>query len=253
MHPLVKRYINVSIDGIVQGAVLALAVAIAGGIMTTAVILFGHVRGVWLDRMLGVIVGIVFVPLAVFLLRFVRIKRTSKSALLEIPKGFMDYKIDVETAMASLPAITNRLTAVMGEVGPMMGRHTSRLQQSSSTAEQLKVGASVSSSLDRFSARMRRLQVKYVQKGESLSGGLNGWFKWIEQVKPSKSQLASFPEALAEFNGVLNRSNDQQRSYIAVMENAKGASRVMDAAIQQAHSADQDHFGYEREDSGGMR
>lgn len=225
----VKRYLVVAIDGLVQWS----AVALVGAMLAGAVIALGHVRGPWLDRMLGVIVGIVFVPLAVFLLRFVRIKRSTDRALLEIPKGFMDHKSDAETAMAALPAITSKLTVVMREVGSMMEEQTGRLQSTSSTAQQLKVGRSVSSNLDKFSARMRRVQVRYVKVGESLSDGLNGWFKWIEQVKPSKSQLSTFPEAMAEFNSVLNGSNDQTRNYIATMESAKGVSRVMDAAIDR--------------------
>jgi hypothetical protein len=233
MHPTVKRYINVAIDGLVQAAVLAVVVALGGVIMAISLIVFGHVRGAWMDRILGVIVGIVFVPLSVFALKLVRLKRGTAQALLEIPKGFLDYKLDAELAMLALPAILAKLTAIMNEVARSTDEHTGALQRASSTSQQLKVSEAASSSLDKYSVRADRVRVKYVEAGELLADGLSGWSKWIEESRPSKSSFAGFPEAMREFGSGLNGSNNKMRDYIATMEHGKGASRLLDAAIDR--------------------
>lgn len=233
MNPTVKRYTNVAIDGLVQAAVLAVVIAAAGVIMAAAAVIFGHLRGPWLDRALGVIVGVAFVPLAVFALKFVRLKRGTARGLLEIPKGFLDYKLDAELAMVALPVVLGKLTAIMNEVARSVDEHTGALQRASSTSQQLRVSKAASSSLDRYSARADSVRVKYVEVGELLSEGLSGWSKWIEESRPSKSSFADFPEAMRQFSAGLNGSNDKLRDYITTMEHVKGASRLLDAAIDR--------------------
>jgi len=114
MHPTIKRYINVAIDGLVQ-----------------------RLRGPgWI--MPSVILGIVFISLAVFAPKFVNLKRGTARTLLEIPKGFLDYKLDGELAMLALPAILGKLTAIMNEVARSMDEHTGALKRASSTSQQIE-------------------------------------------------------------------------------------------------------------------
>ena len=237
MHPLVKRYINVAVDGLVQAAV----VAIVGAAMVAALITFGRLRGPWMDRALGAAVGIVFVPLAVLALKVLGLRRSRTAKLLEIPKGFLDYKWDIENAMQALTVIVIKLGAIMREVGPAFEKHTKSMQRATSgTAfQQLAVSKAAASSLDGYSARMERLRARYVKTGKLLADGLRGWSNWIERTHPAKSGLAGFPEAMEEFKNGLNSSNDQLRTYIATLEGGKGASQywMLPLSLTLAHYA----------------
>ncbi len=234
MHPLIKRYVNVAIDGLVQAVAVAVTVAIAGAIMATGLIVFGHLRGPWMDRVLGVIVGIIFVPLAVYAIKLVGGRRTRRLRLLEIPKGFLDYKWDMENSMVVLTATVLKLGAIMSDVGPMFNKHTTRMllasSSSASASDQLKVSTSAALSLNRYSARVERIRAKYVDVGDILSSGLRGWSKWIEATRPAKVTFANFPEVLRGFKDGMNESNDTLRVYIGTLEGGKGVSRLLDAS-----------------------
>lgn len=188
-------------------------------------------RGQWIDRSVGAAGAAAAIVIWVLLRKVVHTARLGPKD--QSRKGFLDYKLEAETAMSALPALLKKLAALMAEVGPSLDRHTTALQRAGSTNQQLKVSRAASSSLDRYSARVTRVGAKYVEVGESLSEGLSGWSKWIEETHPSKAVLTGFPDAMKQFSGILSGSNDQLRDYIATMLNVKGASRVLDAAIER--------------------
>jgi hypothetical protein len=233
MPPLVKRYISVAFDGLVQSAAVALAVAVVGLLMTIALVIFGHLHGPWMDRAVGAIGGLIFVPFAVFAVRFVRIKRGNIDALLLAPKGFLDYKVDAEGAILEMPSVLVRLTKIMQKIEPSIDIHTGALQRASTASQQLRVSKDASLSFDKWSIRVERIQVKYAKMGELLSDGLSGWSRWIEASHPSKASVGSFPESMREFIGVLNKSNDSLMTYITILESGKGMSRILDSAIDR--------------------
>jgi hypothetical protein len=78
-----------------------------------------------------------------------------------------------------------------------------------------------------------RVGVKYVQIGNSLFLGLTGWSKWIEESHPSKASFAEFPGSLRKFISVIDRSNDQLRTYIATTGNIEGVSSALNAAVER--------------------
>jgi hypothetical protein len=190
--------------------------------------LFG-LQGRWFDRFVGAVCVILGALLLVVLKQFVRTRRPSGTGI----KGFLDYKLDTENAMLALPAILGKLTAITDDVAKSMDKHTNALQRASSTSQQLKISKVASSSLDRYSVKANRVQVKYVAVGRLLSEGLSGWSKWIEESRPSKSSFADFPNAMRQFNAGLKGSNDALHLYITTLRQGKGASRVLDAAIDR--------------------
>ena len=189
------------------------------------------IHGRWFDRSLGAGFAVAAIVVLALLTRMINVRRVSSKR--QIEKGFLDYKLDAETALAAIPAIVSKLTTIIEEVAPAVNSHTQALKSASSTHQQLRVSREVSSSLDRYSARIDRVGVKFAEAGESLSTGLNGWFKWIEEARPSKAALSNFPEAMATLTRVLNKSNDQMRSYIAAVRTARGASSVLNAAVDR--------------------
>ncbi len=115
-----------------------------------------------------------------------------------------------------------------------MDKHATLLGQAPSTGLQLKASRAAASSLDRYSVRVRRVGLEYIRNGETLASGLAGWSKWIEQSRPSKSAFGdNFSEALREIGDNLHRSNGQLSHFILTTNNAKGASSVLDAALDR--------------------
>jgi hypothetical protein len=87
--------------------------------------------------------------------------------------------------------------------------------------------------LDRYSRRVDAVRRQFVENGLLLSEGLSGWSTWIETQHPSRAAFGNFPELLKHFTGTLSTSNDSLVGYIASTVGIKGASSVLDAALDR--------------------
>jgi hypothetical protein len=78
-------------------------------------------HGRWFDKLLGAVHALI--ALFIFLVNAAVLKvvqgRTAKDA-----KGFLDYKLDAENAMRTLPSMLDKLTKIMNQVSPAMSKHT---------------------------------------------------------------------------------------------------------------------------------
>jgi hypothetical protein len=108
-------------------------------------------HGRWFDKLLGAVHALI--ALFIFLGNAAVLKvvqgRTAKDA-----KGFLDYKLDAENAMRTLPSMLDKLTKIMNQVSPAMSKHTEALIRAKSTAEQLRVSEAAASSLDKYSMQV---------------------------------------------------------------------------------------------------
>ena len=226
------RLTDVILDGLVQAAVVALVVFV----LTVIWAWRGHLHGVWLERAIGALLASLLIALVLDLLGLCReIAKARKKHRDLIPrnKGFLDHKLDAENAMKALPALLGRLTPIMTEVGASMEKRTRELQNAQETMQQLEISKKASASLDKYSARVVRVAVKYSKIGELLATGLGGWSRWVKESGHKKETFGNFPEALIEFGGVLERSNNQLRHYIATTNNLRGVSSTLDAAVER--------------------
>jgi len=188
-------------------------------------------HGRWFDRLSGAVWAIAVVTASILTKKWVTTREARPKD--QGQKGFLDYKLDAETAMTALSPILNKLTVIMSEVAPSINKHATELALAATTPRQLKVSRAASSTLDRSSAKVGREGMKYLNVGESLAGGLSGWAKWIEKSRPSKSSFADFPETMRVYNNAVNAQTNQMRTYTTTLERAKGSSRVLDAAIDR--------------------
>jgi hypothetical protein len=184
-------------------------------------------HGVWFERFVGALflLAVIAVLLIVLSITFKLKHRTVNQA----PKGFLEYKLEAEVALTKMPAILTRLTAIMGEVGPAIEQHALALAKATTTSQHLNVSKRASSSLDKYSARMRRVSAQYIQAGDVFCSGLTGWSQWIETSRPQGVDPL-FREAIQEFIENLSTSTDQMQAYIASIDHMKGVSRPLDAA-----------------------
>jgi len=188
-------------------------------------------HGRWFDRSVGAAYSVAVIMGLVLLGRMLNARRLSPRV--QPQKGFLDYRLEAETAMSAMPAMLEKLTAIMTEVGPAMEKHTKALERASSTAEQLRVSKLASSSLDRYSIRVDRVSARFVENGDLLSEGLIGWSKWIEEAGSPKASFGDFPEVLRHLIGNLSVANDHLTEYIATTSHVKGASSVLNAAVDR--------------------
>jgi hypothetical protein len=229
---ILNRLLTVSIEGLVQAAVVAAVVLVLGIIWAWK----RHLDAVWFNRVVGALAtafSIALILVLIVVLREVVAWIRDHRRVLVPEKGFLDHRLDAERAILALPASMAKLTAIMKEVGSAMEKHTNSLQAAGSTAQQIKVSEAASRSLDKYSARVDRVAVKYARIGGSLSLGLSGWSKWIENTRPSKVSFADFPQSLSEFIPVMDRSNDNMRTYIATVRNMRGVSSALNAAVDR--------------------
>jgi hypothetical protein len=188
-------------------------------------------HGRWFDRVLGAVVAIVIlIGLALlgraFNARQVNTKNASN-------KGFLDYKSDAETAMAEMPKLLSKLTTIASEVGPAIDGYTRQLLVATSTAQQLKVCKIAATGLDGYSRRVDAIRYTFVKNGNLLTGGLMGWSRWLQHASFEKKAFETFPDTLRQFVDTLSTSNGQLGAYIASIVAAKGASSVLDEALDR--------------------
>jgi hypothetical protein len=148
------------------------------------------------------------------------------------PKGFLDYKLDAEDALQALPLLLGKLTLVTEKVGPSLDKHTLQLVKARTTEQQVGVSKRAARSLDQFSAEYDKVVCDYEATGTRLVEGLDGWSLWLAKTS-NQAVLASFILSLREFIPVLSTSTQRIEQYIAAMVKGKGASSVLNAAIDR--------------------
>lgn len=178
-------------------------------------------------------VGGIWTVLGLIALNALAVAAKRYGSKVKAPKGFLDYKNDAEVAMTALPGLTDKLSTVMQDVGTSFDKHQ-MLQNAGSTSNQLRVIGQVASQLDRQSARVELICVKFVKTGHMLSDGLRGWSSWLKEASLDKAALGvQFDETLRTFVGTLDTSNNQLREYIKTMQNVKGVASAMDTALDR--------------------
>jgi hypothetical protein len=166
-------------------------------------------HGRWFDKVLGAIYAFAFIFAVLFVAAVGKVVNATVSANKpKAAKGFLDYRMDVETAMTALPPLIEELSKIMTQVAPAISKHAATLVQASSAAEQVKIAKAAASSLDGYSRRVNNLRVRYVETGKLLSEGFIGWSAWISKSRPAKASVAGFAELLRSFTTNVGIAND---------------------------------------------
>lgn len=225
---------DVIVDGLIQAAVVALVAFVLTLIWTW----LGHLNGVWLERAIGALFAffaMAFILNTIAIFRETRIRRDRRKQSASNHRGFLDYKLEAETAINALPQVIGKLSRTMGHVTPRLQQAAERMASASSTRQQLAVSKSTAEALDRISRRFQRESRLFEEIATSLSEGLNGWSQWIEEKSGANksSVLPGFTDTLQTLIHQLDRSVENNQNYIATISGTKGASRVLDPALDR--------------------
>jgi hypothetical protein len=185
----------------------------------------------WVDRLTGAFMTLIFLAsIPAFRGLFQWFKNRKK--VYAQTKGFLDYKLEAETAMSALPSILGKLTVVTSKVGPAMDGHTRELANALTTERQIGVSKRAAHTLDRSTKGFDKVLIDYEATGATLVEGLDGWSIWLGKTS-NKTALVPFIGALREFIPVINTSTQQIEQYISIMNNGKGASSVLNAGVDR--------------------
>ena len=193
-------------------------------------------HGRWLDKVIGGVYALLALFLILFFAAVIQAFRKRKVLNQQChPKGFLEYKLDVETAVAAISPMLDDLAKIMTEVAPTLIRHSAALIQAASgpTAQQVKIVKEAASSLDGYTRRVDNIRNRYVENGKLLSEGFLGWSAWVSKTPPAKAGLSSVAEVLRHFTNNVGEANERLNAYLTTMVEIKGASSVLDAAIDR--------------------
>lgn len=191
--------------------------------------LVSHGAPTWRERIIGAAL------LGVLLLAFrgatVLIKKRGLKNGHAGPKGFLDYRFQAETAITKLPQTLEKLTGIMGNVGPLLHRQVTKAQRKSELREQLGVIRRTAINLDRLSKQMDRVGARHKLTGDSLAEGMNGWFEWISKNENAAAHVGQFMPQLRQLTESIKKANSQTQEYISIMKTSTGAYSQLDLSI----------------------
>ncbi|MGI4755764.1 MAG: hypothetical protein ACRYGF_02830 [Janthinobacterium lividum] len=155
------------------------------------------------------------------------------------PKGFLDYKLQTESAIKGLSPAIAPLSQLMDDVTTMTQtqKHKIEAAAAKSTERQVAVIRATSKKLDRitrnFVDRGRNLERLAI----SLQQGLLGWFTWAQGNPSRLDGLRPLQEPL---NGMLTSMESALNStglYISSIEGIRNISADMNGAVERHLSA----------------
>jgi hypothetical protein len=233
LHRFIDRLVDVIIDGLVQAAAVALAVFV----LTLIWAWRGHLHGIWLERAIGALIATFLIALVLDVIAIFRESATARvrrKKSMSSEKGFLDFKLEAETAMAALPDAVNKLARIMERVAPAISPQADKLLKATSTKDQLAASRAASDSLDRISRRFDGVLSDLESLAALLFEGMNGWSQWIEEKSgANRSSFLSFMDSLRTLIQNLQNSIDQNEAYINTMTKIKGTSSALNAATDR--------------------
>jgi hypothetical protein len=190
-------------------------------------------HGPWFDRLIGAFWLLVILA-GLFALRSLLIRANhARRTILTGQKGFLDYKLEVETALTSIPGILNKISIITAEVAPAMERHTASIVPTEPTERHIGVSKEAAQTLERFSRRIDKVLREYESVGASLVDGLDGWSKWLGESSQKKTTMVPFITALKQVVPTMATVTVQTVQYADTVRHMKGVSMVLNAGIDR--------------------
>lgn len=162
--------------------------------------------------------------------RYITGRRTSFSPS-TVERGFLDYKLEAEQAMAQLPRILSALTKIMDDVGSSLQHHTRRLRGTSgSTALGVKRIRKAADSLNMYSRQLDKWGAKLDCEGNRIVEGFSGYLPWLGKQQ-DKSPAATLAQLLRQLIQSMNTTVAALDSYLSAADSNRGVSRDLNLAV----------------------
>jgi hypothetical protein len=116
-------------------------------------------------------------------------------------KGFLDYKLDAESAIAEIPVMLKPISAILGEVGQMMETDSARILTTpvSATSAHLKNIQALALKLETSTRRLAPLVSKFKIIANKFAEGITGWSAWMRQQSGAEQNKALFVAVTSTF------------------------------------------------------
>jgi len=106
---------------------------------------------------------------------------------MEAPRGFLDYRVDMERTLPQISKILNRITPQQIRIGKQFQVHTQSLatHQARGTLtprRAQKIASAAAKDMDRFSGSFERTLGPLRQTTDLLAESLTGWIDWASQA-----------------------------------------------------------------------
>jgi hypothetical protein len=187
----------------------------------------------WPQRLLFFVMGAGSMTGGTSLLRAISSSAKKSGHSQKGEKGYLDYKLQAEDAMAALPAALEPISQVMARVGTLMESETSRVQaaSNSSTLAQTKVISRSARRLDRLSRMMDEKCEPLEKIGDSIVEGQLGWFTWMKSQSNRKAAQATVVPLMTQLTATLRTTDDQTGRYVETIRAMRGVSKDLNLAV----------------------
>jgi hypothetical protein len=189
----------------------------------------------WMIRGTCVFVGMVAILFYQWIKRTLSSLKEKRAILTGQDKGFLDFKLQAETAMADLSSAIEPISAITDQVGNAMARQAQEITRAvaMSTGSQLRTTRVGALRLDKYSRRLDSKCLRLEQVGSSLQEGLLGWYIWAHKQEVSRIALSQATPSLRTLCRSITSGIQGTDNYIATFEAMKGVSRDMNGALER--------------------
>jgi hypothetical protein len=193
-----------------------------------------QMRHAWVGRAFWLFTGAFMMIFFLVLVVALKAVRDRSIVSQQAKNGFLDYKLQAENAIISLPAALAPITAITFNVGKMIEAQTRQVQAAAQkpTVVQLRVVKRTATKLDVYSRQIHSRCSLLEGTGARLEEGMLGWFAWIKSQNELKPQLIQVIPTLQVLGSTVASTILKINDYIRSMEANKGISRDMNIALE---------------------
>jgi hypothetical protein len=150
-------------------------------------------------------------------------------------KGFLDYKLETETAIGELPQKMVPITAIIGEVGIMLGKAAKNTNStpSSETRAHLRAITVLSHRLDGLTRRLVVHCNSLESTAQRYSEGVTGWSAWIEQQAGQSDASKLLLSSSSQFGQSILGAMHQTDEYLKGLDSIRGVSQALNGAVER--------------------
>lgn len=178
------------------------------------------------------LIGVLFTLTALLLIGLIVAAVKRRKGYISANKGFLDFKLDAEVAIAELPLRLLPISDVIDEVGQMFVAQTAIIVSApvSETRTHLRNVRNTSRKLNKSTRKLRGLRRRLEETARRLNDGVTGWSLWMAQQERG-SGVEVFVTAISGFvKGNIYAIEGTSR-YLEQLDGMRGVSQHFNEAL----------------------
>ena len=188
----------------------------------------------WPQRIVAIVLGIAFVLLAQRMVRAFRIRASKGKHTHGTPKGYFDYKLQVEESVQRLHPELIAIAAIIEQTTPMIAAQAKRIQPvdspRSSTQSNVKTARGIAKVLLRCSKQLDFRCSNLEKVGDAFAEGLSGWLTYVKNNHVNDLAAKDMVRSLKSLVGAIDSCIRATDTMLANTESVQGISRDLNSA-----------------------